>query len=126
MKGSAYVPLLILGSVVTINTLAHRNDLDVTQQEYASRDDCEMDWGEVDHCYQTYNGSSSGAHYVGPRYYWDRELGKPIEVLPDGSTRVLNNSRLTVPSSTLGNSVRVGSYSRGGFGTFGRGFSAGG
>ncbi len=130
MKGSSYVPLLILGTVVAVNSFGHRDDQDVRQQQYASREDCEKDWGDPDKCSPNYGSSGGGyggsGRYLGPRYYWDRDLGKPVEVLGDGNTRVLNNSRITGPGSAFGETTHVGSYSRGGFGSFGHGFSAGG
>ncbi len=135
MKASEYVPLLLLGSFVAINTFSHRNDEDVRQTHYNSREDCKMDWGDAESCSYDYSsnysgssggGSSSGGRYVGPRYYWDRDLGKPIEVLPNGQTRVLSNSRISSAGSSLGRGGVVGSYSRGGFGSFSRGFSSGG
>jgi len=130
LKGSTYVPLIILGSVVGIANFGHRNDLEVKQQAYASRDTCEIDWVDLDNCSQN-NGSSGGGYggsgrYLGPRYYWDRDLGKPVEVLADGNTRVLSNTRITGPKSAMGETIHIGSYSRGGFGTFGHGFSMGG
>jgi hypothetical protein len=90
-----------------------------------------MDWGDAKNCSQSSYGSSGGGYggggrYLGPRYYWDRDLGKPVEVLGDGNTRVLNNTRLTGPGSAMGETTHVGSYSRGGFGSFSHGFSAGG
>ena len=129
MKGSSYVPLLILGTVVAVNTFGHRNDLDVKQQAYDSREDCEKDWGDGDKCttnYSSSGGGYGGGRYVGPRYYWDRNLGKPIEVLDDGNTRELSNTRLSSSGSELGETMHVGSFSRGGFGSFGHGFSMGG
>lgn len=125
MKASEYVPLFLIGSVVAINTFGHRNDRDVTQQRYYSREECEVDWGAPENCNPDYS-NSSGHSYLGPRYYWDRDIGKPVEVMSNGETKVLNNASLTSENSVRGQAVHVGTYSRGGFGNFSRGFSAGG
>lgn len=108
---------------------AHRNDVDVRQTHYASREDCEMDWGDAESCSQNSYGYSENSHsggYVGPRYYWDRDLHRPVAILPDGQTRVINNSRLNSFNINRGPDRSVGSYSRGGFGSVSRGFTAGG
>jgi len=127
LKASDYVPLLVIGSVFALNAFSHRNDLDVKQQRYASREDCEVDWGAPEYCSRDASESSDyHTRYVGPRYYWDRDIGRPIEVLPNGETRALRNTSIGSAGSVRGQSMSVGSYSRGGFGSFSHGFSAGG
>lgn len=110
-----------------------KDPVEVKQEYYASKEDCERDWGvnSQDCVLNTNNdsrsstGSSSG-RYLGPRYYWDRDIGRPVVVDNAGQTRVAHNSYLNSGHSSFSMGSHSSTISRGGFGGFGRGFSGGG
>lgn len=118
MKRSKRVPLVVLGSLLSVAGCGDGQDL--TQQRYYSKENCVKDWGEEQRC-----TSSSGGYY-GPRYYWDRDLGRPMIVNGDGSVSAATNARIGSGGSSLGANLQAGKIARGGFGGFSRGFSAGG
>lgn len=118
MRRSVSVPLMILGGL-GVGVCTRSTDVDVHQQVYSSQEECERDWGDSKSCKQ--DSGSSGAHgaggrWYGPRYYWNRDLQKPVQLNADGSTQVMYNSRITAASSSSHNTSHVGSVSRGGFG----------
>lgn len=120
MKISKEVPLLILGSASLLAFCTTDDDRALTQNTYASLQDCRQDWGNDERNCQ-YSG---GGNYVGPRYYWDHETRRPYAVDPDGSTRALPNSYSTASSKAT--RVSHSSITRRGFGSTARGFSGGG
>lgn len=127
MKKSGYIELLLIGTAVTVFAISKSNEKDVVRQEYYAKEDCVRDWGDADDYCQETISHSGGRLYYGPRYYWDRDLGKPVEVKSDGSTRVLSDvSNVSDSGSLHAKPEYVGSYSRGGFGSTARGFTAGG
>ncbi len=127
MKKSGYIELLLIGTAVTVFSISKSNEKEVVRQEYYAKEDCVRDWGDAEEYCQETITHSGGRLYYGPRYYWDRDLGKPVEVKPDGNTRVLSDvSNVTDTGSSHGKSEHLGSYSRGGFGSTARGFTAGG
>lgn len=129
MKRSISAPLLLLGSIA-LSACGQSHEL--TQQVYKSKEDCEQDWNDGQSCSQSSGGSShgSGGRWSGPRYYWDRDLEKPVAINADGSERVISGSRITPAASGIasghGEGHATGSVSRGGFGSIAHGFSFGG
>jgi uncharacterized protein YgiB involved in biofilm formation len=124
LKRSSKVTLLVIGTIAAGGYLARPEKTEVRQDAYASRSDCERDWGnDYRNC-----SSSGGGHggYYGPRYYWDRSAGYPVAVSPDGETRPVTNSYLTRGTPSTARGVTTSTISRGGFGSIARGFSAGG
>lgn len=124
---------MILGSLTVV--FCNRSSTENLQQQvYNSREECERDWNDASRCSQDanrgsggggYSGSSAG-HWYGPRYYWDRDLKRPVQLNADGSTRTIENSRITEESGHRANSMSVGRVSRGGFGSSAHGGSGGG
>lgn len=134
MKRSVKVPLLVLGSVAALSGCSSESepDWDIKQQLYASREECLQDWNDEESCTQSisiddnFNTHPNG-HWYGPRYYWDRDINRPIQLRSDGTTRVLRNTFIdATKGSATGKNLHMGSISRGGFGSFSRGFSGGG
>lgn len=137
MKRSSYVPLLVLGTAAGLAGCS--SSVDLKQQRYASREDCLRDWGDESSCppeqrtYGSGSGGSSGGggnsgpreEYHGPRYYWDRDSGRPMVVSADGRVSPAPHARISADGSRYGQTFHAGSISRGGFGSF-RGFSMGG
>ena len=114
--------------------------IDLQQNRYLSREDCRHDWGDDENCpavLQPLAGSGSGNggsggggggvyYYFGPRYYWDNERDRPVKIGADGEARLVEKAGIGRAGSGLGESLHVGSITRGGFGGFGHGFSMGG
>lgn len=130
MKKSRTVPLILLGTLALAACGQAEPQMNTRQNQYASADDCRKDWGaDSRDCKQ----SSSGGGYVGPHYMWNHGAGHPVAIDPaTGQQRALTNSYLTRPgavstarSATTSSFSRAGA-SRGGFGSSGRSFSAGG
>jgi hypothetical protein len=116
--------LLGLAGVVTLTVLGyHGAQFDVRQTAYASREDCLQDWGTEESCSRA--PGNQGSVYYGPRYYWDPDKGKPMVVNGDGSEHVATDARVGGYGSAYGRTAVVGSFSRGGFGGIGHGFSSG-
>lgn len=129
MKSSKCVPLLIIGSLVTLYGCRQNENRDLQQQSYNSLAECTNDWGESRNCTTSTSGGGHGSAYYGPRYYWDREIGKPVAISPDGQTRAISGTRLSSTGSASGMNFHAGSTVvavRSGFGSFGRNFSMGG
>lgn len=132
MKRSVKVPLLVLGSIAALNGCSSGTEYDVKQQRYASREECLQDWNDEETCSQAItldenNRLHSSGYWYGPRYYWDRDINRPIQLRSDGSTRVMRNTRIDANTgSMVGTTLHEGSVRRGGFGSFSRGFSGGG
>src|SRR4051812_18651070 len=111
LKKSEYVPLLILGSIIAFKTWEPPRNNELKQQSYNSLDDCKKDW-EENNCSSTPYGGTSGAgggYYYGPRYYWDRSIGRPISVASDGTKTEITNSRVTNEYGTVGKTSTIGS-----------------
>lgn len=138
-KRSLSVPLIILGSL-SLSSCGGQPSNDIQQQVYHSRAECEQDWNDGQSCTDNPNGEPPsdhnphyfyGSNWYGPRYYWDHDLQRPVQLRQDGSTRVINHSRIHAGSGYSGNSSTVGKTSlggnsRGGFGSTARGYSGGG
>jgi hypothetical protein len=125
MKRSTYVQLVLLGSALGLYACDEVRQ-DLKQQKYASLDECRRDWGDPADCRQSFPVSGQPVYYYGPRYYWDPNLARPIAVDADGSTRVVSNARITSAGSESGATSRVGSFTRGGFGSSAHAFGMGG
>jgi len=127
LKRSARVRLVVLGTVVGVSGCDSAPQ-PLQQQVYASREDCVRDWGDPPDCSPapSHGSTGYGGYYWGPRYYWDRDANRPVAVDPDGATRTVTNSRVTSAGSIEGSTHAAGTFSRGGFGSFGRGFGRGG
>ncbi len=127
MKKSSQVPLLVIGTVSLLGgcTPYDNTPVEVSQNTYASQEDCRKDWGNDDRDCQP-SGSGGGGSYVGPRYYWDHSTGRPYAIDPNGQTRALPNSYLNRATPTNATRITRTSVSRGGFGSSAHGFSGGG
>jgi hypothetical protein len=135
VKRSTRVPLLIMGALTLAMTGCNNtnspDEIDVKQNHYASKADCQEDWGPDDrNCTQS---SGHGSSYMGPRYILNNSGGSPLAVGPEGRTRPLENNFVTRGGSSTAKSTsvsRVGyssiSIARGGFGSTAHGFSVGG
>jgi hypothetical protein len=127
MKRSRSIGLLVLGTAALLAGCGGQRPDDLLQNQYASKEDCEKDWGEPQVC--TSSTHTSGG-YVGPRYYWNRSGGTPMAVMADGSERAMMHSALArgTPSAAKSTvtSSRSGSVSRGGFGSSAHASSGGG
>jgi hypothetical protein len=66
--------------------------------------------------------AGQSGYYFGPRYYWDPNLGRPMAINADGTTRTINDAHITRTGSLTGITSRVGSVARGGFGASAHGF----
>jgi hypothetical protein len=116
MKRSTAVQLVLLGSAMGLQG-CDGAALPLQQQRYTSLEQCRHDWGDPADC-KAAQANGSGAYYFGPRYYWDGSSGRPVAVDPDGTTRGINNSRITSSGSVSGAvTEHAGSFSRGGFGS---------
>lgn len=133
-KKSVSVPLIILGTL-SLSACDPQPLNDVQQQVYNSREECERDWNDGQSCTDNPNGEPTNDHnpyyvygprWYGPRYYWDHDLQRPVQLRQDGTTRVINNSRINSSSGYSSNSTTIGKIERGGFGYTARGFSGGG
>jgi hypothetical protein len=125
MKRSAYVRLVLLGSVAGLYGCDSPEALE--QQRYASLDDCEKDWGDSTLCRHVPSSTSwNSGYYFGPRYYWDRAADRPMVVNGDGTVRVAHAAHIARSGSALGETHAAGNFARGGFGGIGRAFGAGG
>ena len=126
MKRSRCVPLVMLGLASMLSGCS--DDVEVSQDKYASQQDCVKDWGSEINCkpaIQYGGGSAWNFGYNGPRYYWDRSTGNPVAVLDSGDHQQMPNAHPA--NSALSHSTgsfKAGTVSRGGFGHFGgfRGF----
>lgn len=127
MKRSRSIGLLVLGTAALMAGCGERQPESLLQNQYASKADCERDWGDPQVC--TSSTTTSGG-YVGPRYYWNRSGGAPVAVMPDGSERSMAHSALArgTPSTAKSTSTssRSSSVSRGGFGSTAHASSGGG
>lgn len=130
---------------------------EVKQEFYTSLEDCQRDWGnDPRDCSPTAppasataltsspggGGSGGGgttivstgggarpvSYYSGPRYYWDRDIGRPVALAPSGETRVLTNSYVSRGATSVArvSTSTVTSVARGGFGASAHGISTGG
>lgn len=133
MKRSVSVPLMILGGL-TMGACNRSDIVGLQQQVYNSREECERDWNDPSRCSQDVNRGSGGGGYsglgdgrwYGPRYYWDRDLKRPVQLNADGSRWTVENSRITENSGNSAHSVKLGEVSRNGFGSSAHGGSGGG
>jgi hypothetical protein len=126
MKRSTYVQLVLLGSSMGLYACGDIRQ-DIKQQRYASYDECRRDWGDPADCRQATSAvTGQPVYYYGPRYYWDPNLARPMAVNADGTTRVISNAHISSAGSASGVTSRVGTFSRGGFGSSAHGFGMGG
>ena len=125
--GNATASVLSAAGVVGLVVLGYQGrEFDLQQTSYASREDCLEDWGSEESCKEAGpSGNNGRPTYLGPRYYWDPDRGRPVIIGADGSERVATNARIGASGSHTGHSSFAGSFARGGFGGHGRGISAG-
>jgi len=125
--GNATAGVLSFAGIVGLVLLGnHGAEFDLQQATYASREDCLNDWGSEESCSEASPPNNAGrVTYLGPRYYWDPDRGRPVIVGADGSERVVTNARIGPSGSRSGHSSFAGVFARGGFGHIGRGISAG-
>jgi hypothetical protein len=121
MKRSACVNLVLLGSAVALSGCDSATH-ELQQQLYSSKADCDKDWGDTEQCAPA---PAHTGYYLGPRYYWDPAVGRPMAVRPDGTVHEVANARVTAGGSLEGSTHSAGSISRGGFGSSGHGFGGG-
>lgn len=154
MKRSISVPLIFLGTLGALSACSDdppaNTEVHVKQDFYVSLDDCREDWGsEPENCQQAHDArttSSTGSHgsslyhYSGPRYFWYRNAsgGHPMALDADGKTRPVIGSRIPesgakFASQSLNTRTSMPTHMaaspgvvRSGFGSTGRGHSAGG
>jgi hypothetical protein len=122
VKRSTYVQLVLLGSAAGLYSCSEAPQA-LQQQRYASREECGHDWGDPAICTQTPGSNGLSGYYWGPRYYWDPNIGRPVAVASDGSTRSISNTHITSEGSHSGGvTTSAGSFARGGFGSSARAF----
>lgn len=136
MKRSKQVPLLVLGIITTVSGCVPTDAPSAVESQnyYATVEDCQKDWGEQDMCKPAPAGHSSGAAYLGPRYYWDHAAGRPMVVGSAGARAVTSGAASHgapahakgVATTTVSHAASGRSFSRGGFGSSVHGFSGGG
>lgn len=141
MKRSRSIPLVVIGTLSLVagcEQAPEEPPMQLTQEFYSSRDDCEKDWGpEPENCTPTEqlanfddsqmnDRSRTSYRFAGPRYYWDRSIGHPIAVLPTGQTRVITGSHFARGTPSTAKSASVSHVSRGGFGSSAHASSSGG
>lgn len=143
MKRSRSITLVLLGTAALVgcsDDTPPNQQVQVRQQQYASKDDCLKDWANDSRNCQT----SSSGHVYGPRYFWNHSGGYPMVIDNDGAQRPVQNSYLAKPGSTstsMGRSLAstpstaivpssssigraVAPVARGGFGSTGSSFSS--
>jgi uncharacterized protein YgiB involved in biofilm formation len=139
VKRSKAVPLFVLGSVAVLPGCNAGHPVDLQQNRYQTLEDCEHDWGDPGQCSPApgsgaagggsggaIGGGGRGTAYIGPRYYWDPDTRRPVTIAPNGESRPAPNAHLAAGRSSLGETLHLGSISRGGFGSIGFRFSAAG
>ena len=95
MKRSQAVPLVMIGTVIAVTGCGPSVETSVVQRSYTSLADCKKDWDENQCSPQTYtSGSGYSGGYYGPRYYWDRDAGKPMAVATDGTVTEISNAHV--------------------------------
>lgn len=141
MKRSKSITLVLLGTAALVgcsDNVPPNQQVQVKQQQYANRADCEREWGtDSRNC-----STSSSGHVYGPRYFWNHSAGYPMVIDSSGAQRPVptaqfanpatsgvsravtaTTSTATVPSSSsIGRAVAP--VARGGFGSTGSSFSA--
>lgn len=125
MKRSKKIQLVMIGCIAALSACDEQADRTLSQQSYSTLDECKKDWDEKD-CNSGSTTGHYGGGYYGPRYYWDRNIGSPVAVDSDGSSRIVSNSRISSEFSGGGRSAVVGSVRTGGFGMSAHGVSSGG
>jgi len=124
LKKSESVTLIMLGTLMAISLYSHEEH-DTYQQRYNSKDECQKDWEERD-CSNNSIGGHGGSGWSGPRYYWDRNEGRPMIVEQDGTARPATNVSVGPNGSATASARQAGTISRGGFGGTSHRFSSGG
>jgi hypothetical protein len=125
MKHSKQVPLILLGAVTALSGCGQGNGVPATasRASYSNAADCRKDWGDGDWCRQTPNGHG-GIAYAGPRYYWDRNAGRPM-VVEDGVARAAAGGEASRGAPAHATSVESVAVARGGFGATAHGGGGG-
>ena len=115
MKRSQHVPLILLGAFASLAGCTKSSNLPDTalQNSYANANDCRKDWGDGNWCKSS--TSHAGTVFVGPRYYWDRDGGRPM-VIENGTARALTTGDMRRGAPSHATSVDSVSVARGGFG----------
>lgn len=125
MKRSQHVPLILLGAFASLAGCSRSSDIPDTalQNAYANANDCRKDWGDGNWCNSTSTGHA-GTVFVGPRYYWDRDAGRPM-VIENGTARALTTGDVSHGAPSHATSVDSVSVARGGFGSTAHGGEGG-
>ena len=133
MKKSKFIPLLMLGTLITAcsdDNLDTAN-VQVKQNTYATMADCQADWGPDDTaCQPQPRPQTTQSHgsinpifmYMGPRYYFDSSTSTPMMIGSNGVARAVTApiaSTITgggISGRASSVSTSSESVSRGGFG----------
>lgn len=126
MKRSKQVPLILLGALTSLAGCGKPDNLpdNALQNSYANADDCRKDWGDGDRCKPAPN-AHGGAAFVGPRYYWDRDAGRPM-IIENGTARAVTSGDASRGGPSHATSVDSVPVARGGFGSTAHGGGEGG
>jgi hypothetical protein len=143
MKRSKSITLVLLGTTALVgcsDNVPPNQEVQVRQQQYASKDDCTKEWGtDSRNCTTTSTG-----HVYGPRYFWNHSAGYPMVIDSTGAQRPMPGANFANPSNTATAPTRsigvttskasvpttssigraVAPVARGGFGSTGSSFSA--
>lgn len=128
MKHSKQVPLLLLGAVTALTGCGRGNDLPetATRNTYTNVDDCRKDWGSGNWCKSApASHGGGGAVYAGPRYFWDRNAGRPM-VIEDGAARPVTSGEASLSGPIHAAGSESVAVARGGFGATAHGGGEGG
>jgi hypothetical protein len=117
MKRSQHVPLILLGALASLAGCSRSSNIPDTalQNSYANANDCRKDWGDGNWCNSTSSGHA-GTVFVGPRYYWDRDAGRPM-VIENGTARAVTTGDASRGAPSRATSVDSVPVARGGFGS---------
>ncbi|QDH83687.1 hypothetical protein [Achromobacter phage Motura] len=127
MKRSAKITLVLLGTMALTACGDGNESRQTTRQQYKSMADCQREWGTDSRNCTT----SSSGHFFGPLYFWNHSTGTPMVVGAGGETRAVPNAYANPANSAVARSSAISTSTstaivRGGFGSTGSSFSAGG
>lgn len=157
-KRSTCITLVLLGAAATLAGCGQSFDeedqqdtVEVKQDLYSSLQDCQADWGKnSEDCkpaaqsaaasssstYAPHGATGGGYHYLGPRYYWDRDnmvprsYDNPQRAYPSSFAAAHPPESVSTAGKAAGASShsigRVSSIARGGFAVGAHGGTSGG